>query len=75
MAQAELGQAGAYNSFQQANYATMNGIAFNAAADERPTAASNCRLSTRAAGTTSAIVGGAGAAASKPPEQPPRSAP
>jgi hypothetical protein len=31
MAQAELGQAGAYNSFQQANYATMNGIAFNQA--------------------------------------------
>jgi hypothetical protein len=31
MAQTELGQAGAYNSFQQANYATMNGIAFNSA--------------------------------------------
>lgn len=31
MAQTELGQAGAYNSFQQANYATMNGIAFNQA--------------------------------------------
>jgi hypothetical protein len=31
LAQIELGQAGAYNSFQQANYATMNGIAFNQA--------------------------------------------
>jgi hypothetical protein len=31
MAQAELGQASAYNSFQQANYATMNGIAYNQA--------------------------------------------
>lgn len=31
MANAELGQSGAYNSFQQANYATMNGIAFNSA--------------------------------------------
>jgi hypothetical protein len=31
LAQAELGQAGAYNSFQQANYATMNGIAYNSA--------------------------------------------
>jgi len=31
LAQSELGQAGAYNSFQAANYATMNGIAFNAA--------------------------------------------
>lgn len=31
MANTELGQAGAYNSFQQANYATMNGIAFNSA--------------------------------------------
>jgi len=31
LAQSELAQAGAYNSFQQANYATMNGIAFNAA--------------------------------------------
>jgi len=31
LAQTELGQAGAYNSFQQANYATMNGIAFNSA--------------------------------------------
>lgn len=31
MAQSELGQSGAYNSFQQANYATMNGIAFNQA--------------------------------------------
>lgn len=31
LANAELSQAGAYNSFQQANYATMNGIAFNQA--------------------------------------------
>jgi len=31
MAQVDLSQAGAYNSFQQANYATMNGIAFNQA--------------------------------------------
>jgi hypothetical protein len=31
VAQSELGQIGAYNSFQQANYATMNGIAFNSA--------------------------------------------
>jgi hypothetical protein len=31
LAQSELGQAGAYNSFQQSNYATMNGIAFNQA--------------------------------------------
>jgi hypothetical protein len=31
LAQTELGQAGAYNSFQQANYATMNGIAYNQA--------------------------------------------
>lgn len=31
LAQTELGQTGAYNSFQQSNYATMNGIAFNQA--------------------------------------------
>ena len=31
LAQTELGQANAYNSFQQSNYATMNGIAFNQA--------------------------------------------
>jgi hypothetical protein len=31
LAQSELGQAGSYNSFQQANYATMNGIAYNQA--------------------------------------------
>ena len=31
LAQAELAQSGAYNSFQQSNYATMNGIAFNQA--------------------------------------------
>lgn len=29
LAQAELGQANAYNSFNQSNYATMNGIAWN----------------------------------------------
>jgi hypothetical protein len=31
IANTELAQTGAYNSFQQANYATMNGIAFNQA--------------------------------------------
>lgn len=31
LAQAELGQANAYNSFNQSNYATMNGIAWNQA--------------------------------------------
>jgi hypothetical protein len=31
LANTDLAQAGAYNSFQQANYATMNGIAFNQA--------------------------------------------
>lgn len=31
LANADLSQTGAYNSFQQANYATMNGIAFNQA--------------------------------------------
>lgn len=31
LAQSELSQAGAFNSFQQANYATMNGIAYNSA--------------------------------------------
>lgn len=31
LAQSEMGQASAYNSFQQANYATMNGIAYNGA--------------------------------------------
>ena len=61
MAQAELGQAGAYNSFQQANYATMNGIAFNGA---QMSAQQQQLQAQQAAGTTSAIVGGAGAAAS-----------
>jgi hypothetical protein len=31
LAQSEMGQSSAYNSFQQANYATMNGIAYNGA--------------------------------------------
>jgi hypothetical protein len=31
LAQSELAQAGAYNSFQQSNYATMNGIAYQQA--------------------------------------------
>jgi hypothetical protein len=60
MAQTELGQAGAYNSFQQANYATQNGIAFNSAqlasqqqqaADQRNAAMTGSAIS---AGTTAA---------------------
>ena len=61
MAQSELGQAGAYNSFQQANYATMNGIAFNGAqmqAQQQQLAAQ------QSAGMMSAGVGAAGAVAS-----------
>jgi hypothetical protein len=61
MAQSELGQTGAYNSFQQANYATMNGIAFNQAqmqAQQQQLAAQ------QSAGMMSAGVGGAGAVAS-----------
>jgi hypothetical protein len=61
LAQTELGQAGAYNSFQQANYATMNGIAFNQAqinAQQQQLAAQ------QQAGMMSAGVGAAGAVAS-----------
>jgi hypothetical protein len=61
MAQAELGQAGAYNSFQQANYSTMNGIALNSAqmqSQQQQLAAQ------QSAGMLSAGVGAAGAVAS-----------
>jgi hypothetical protein len=61
MAQAELGQAGAYNSFQQSNYATMNGIALNSAqmqSQQQQLAAQ------QSAGMMSAGVGAAGAVAS-----------
>jgi hypothetical protein len=61
MAQAELGQAGTFNSFQQANYATMNGIAYNSAqmqAQQQQLAAQ------QQAGMVSAGVGAAGAVAS-----------
>ena len=61
MAQAELGQAGAYNSFQQANYATMNGIAYNSA---QMSAQQDQLKAQQQAGMTSAAVGGAGAVAS-----------
>jgi hypothetical protein len=60
-AQSELGQSGAYNSFQQANYATMNGIAFNQA----QMAAQQQQLQQQQqAGMISAGVGAAGAVAS-----------
>jgi hypothetical protein len=61
MAQSDLGQAGAYNSFQQANYATMNGIALNSAqmqSQQQQLAAQ------QSAGMMSAGVGAAGAVAS-----------
>src|SRR5258705_6069132 len=61
LAQTELGQAGAYNSFQQANYATMNGIAFNQA---QMNAQQNQLQAQQGAGMVSAGVGGAGAVAS-----------
>ena len=61
MAQAELGQAGAYNSFQQANYATMNGIAYNGA---QMNAQQQQLQAQQNAGMVSAGVGAAGAAAS-----------
>jgi hypothetical protein len=61
MAQNELGNAGAYNSFQQANYATMNGIAFNQA---QMNAQQNQLQAQQQAGMVSAGVGAAGAAAS-----------
>ena len=61
LAQAELGQAGTYNSFQQSNYATMNGIAFNQAqmASQQQQLAAQ-----QQAGMVSAGVGAAGAVAS-----------
>jgi hypothetical protein len=61
MAQTELGQAGAYNSFQQANYATMNGIAYNGAQMQ---AQQNQLAAQQSAGMMSAGVGAAGAVAS-----------
>jgi hypothetical protein len=61
LAQAELGQTGAYNSFQQANYATMNGIAFNQAQMQAQQQQLGAQQS---AGMLSAGVGVAGAAAS-----------
>ena len=61
MAQIELGQAGAYNSFQQANYATMNGIAFNGA---QMSAQQDQLKAQQQAGMVSAGVGAAGAVAS-----------
>jgi hypothetical protein len=61
LAQTELGQTGAYNSFQQSNYATMNGIAFNSA----QMAAQQQQLQQQqSAGMLSAGIGGAGAVAS-----------
>jgi hypothetical protein len=60
-AQAELGQTGAYNSFQQANYATMNGIAFNQAQMQAQQQQLGAQQS---AGMMSAGVGAVGAAAS-----------
>jgi hypothetical protein len=61
LAQSELGQTGAYNSFQQANYATMNGIAFNQAQMQAQQQQLGAQQS---AGMLSAGVGVAGAAAS-----------
>jgi hypothetical protein len=61
MAQSELGQTGAYNSFQQANYATMNGIAFNQAQMQAQQQQLGAQQS---AGMLSAGVGAVGAAAS-----------
>jgi hypothetical protein len=69
MAQTELGQAGAYNSFQQANYATMNGIAFNQAqmnAQQQQLASQQQAAQTGAlvsAGSTAAMVGAMAASA------------
>jgi hypothetical protein len=61
LAQTELGQAGAYNSFQQANYATMNGIAYNQA---QMNAQQQQLQAQQSAGMLSAGVGAAGAVAS-----------
>jgi hypothetical protein len=61
LAQSELSQAGAYNSFQQANYATMNGIAYNSAQMQSQ---QNQLAAQQQAGMISAGVGAAGAVAS-----------
>lgn len=61
LAQAELGQSGAYNSFQQANYATMNGIAWNNAQLQAQQNQLNAQSS---ASMTSSLVGAGTAAAS-----------
>jgi hypothetical protein len=60
LAQSELGQAGAYNSFQQANYATMNGIAYNQA---QMNAQQNQLNAQQSAGMISAGVGAVGSVA------------
>jgi hypothetical protein len=54
IAQSELGQIGAYNSFQQANYATMNGIAYNSAQMQ---AQQNQLQAQQSASMTSAAIG------------------
>jgi hypothetical protein len=54
LAQTALGQIGAYNSFQQANYATMNGIAYNSA---QMNAQQNQLDKQQSAATTSAAIG------------------
>jgi hypothetical protein len=61
LAQTELGQTGAYNSFQQANYATMNGIAFNQA---QMNAQQQQLGAQQSAGMMSAGIGAAGSVAS-----------
>lgn len=60
LAQAELAQSGAYNSFQQANYATMNGIAWNNAQLQAQQNAMNQQAS---ASMTSGLLGAGTAAA------------
>jgi hypothetical protein len=60
LAQSELGQVGAYNSFQQANYATMNGIAYNSAQMQ---AQQNQLQAQQSAGMASAGIGAATSAA------------
>src|SRR5215472_3195741 len=61
LAQAELSQSGAYNSFQQSNYATMNGIAYNQA---QMNAQQQQLQAQQSAGMMSAGVGLAGTAVS-----------
>jgi hypothetical protein len=60
MAQTELGQAGAYNSFQQANYATMNGIAYNSS---QMSAQQNQLQQQQSANMTGTLVGAGSSAA------------